>query len=84
MDDLLSLLAKAVLAGGPLAIITLLIGFIAYLLLSQVALNRKLDEREQKLDELMESSTEATKAMTEAICDLRVTISEIKGTLNSK
>lgn len=84
MDDVLSLLAKAVLAGGPLAIITLLIGFIAYLLISQLALNKKLDQREQKLDELMDSSTEATKAMTEAICDLRVTISEIKGTLNSK
>ncbi|WP_039904870.1 BhlA/UviB family holin-like peptide [Acetobacter tropicalis] len=84
MEDAVTLIAKAVLAGGPLAIISLLIGFIAYLLLAQVSLNKKLDQREREQDELFKEATEATKVMTEAICDLKVTISEIKGAISSK
>ncbi|MBS0984327.1 hypothetical protein M2305_003246 [Gluconobacter cerinus] len=84
MDDLLALAAKAILAGGPLVVVCFLLGFIFFLLVNLGTANKKLDEREKKLDDLMGQSTEATKAMTEAICDLRVTISEIKGSLNAK
>lgn len=84
MDDIISLIAKAVLAGGPLVVVTLLCGFILFLLYQQSDFKKRLEDKEQKQDQLMAQCLEANKAMTEALSDLRVVISEMKGTINAK
>ena len=84
MDDIVALIAKAILAGGPLTVVTLLIGFIGFLLYQQSDYKKRLKDKEQKQDELMTQCLESNKAITEALSDLRVVISEMKGTLNAK
>ena len=84
MDDIIALIAKAVLAGGPLVVVTLLCGFIFFLLYQQSDYKKRSSEKERKQDELMAQCLEANKAMTEAHSDLRDVIAEEEGTINSK
>ncbi|GAN84055.1 hypothetical protein [Novacetimonas hansenii] len=82
MDDFLSLIGKAFITGGPAAIVTLLCGFILYLLLNIKFLNQKLDEKDQKLEELITEGNKLKAQLNETLMDLRLTIASMDAKLS--
>lgn len=81
MDDVITLISKAFILGGPTSIIALLIGFIFYLLLQIRSLNKKIEEKDKELKELLVKSNETNEKMATALTDLKVVMAEIKGSI---
>lgn len=83
MDDLVSLLTKAINSDGTTGIFLILIAFIGYIALEKQDLQKRLDDKENKIISLMQESNETKSNMTEAINDLKVILAEIKSKIVS-
>lgn len=83
MDDLVSLLAKAINSGGTTGIFLILITFIGYIAFEKQDLQKRLDDKENKIISLMQESNETKSNMTDAINDLKIILAEIKSKIVS-
>lgn len=83
MDDLISLLTKAINSGGTTAIFLILIAFIGYIVLEKQDLQKRLDDKENKIISLIQESNETKSIMTDAINDLKIILAEIKSKIVS-
>lgn len=83
MDDLVSLLTKAINSGGTTAIFLILIAFIGYIVLEKQDLQKRLDDKENKIISLIQESNETKSNMTDAINDLKIILAEIKSKIVS-
>jgi uncharacterized protein YbgA (DUF1722 family) len=95
-ETIITQLIKAVLAGGPVAIIALLVGFIAYLLWEKKAMQKsnqeslqklattfaeKVKEERQDLINIIDRYQEGHINLLQAINEIKVLIATISGRL---
>lgn len=81
MEGILQALLTALLAGGPGAIIAILVGIIAFLLWDRKKLVETIDKKEEKIEKIIDDYYQGNLTLTEALNGLKMVLIEIKGQL---
>lgn len=81
VESLLSSLVAAVLAGGPPAVIAILVLVIIGLCWDRKRLTDTIKYREEKFDKILQDYHNGQITITEAITSLRLILTEIKANL---
>ena len=76
---MITILAHAILQGGPFVPISFLLVIASYLYYQLKITVKKYDEKERQQKELFDKCIKSNNEITEALCDLKVLIAEIKG-----
>lgn len=81
MEGILQALLTALLAGGPGAIIAILVGIIVFLLWDRKKLVETIDKKEEKIEKIIDDYYKGNLTLTEALNGLKMVLMEIKGQL---
>lgn len=81
MDKLLQKLAEAILAGGPSAIIAILIGVVGFLIWERRRLMKLLEQKDAKIELIINDYHKGNISLVEALNSLKMVMVEIKSRL---
>jgi F0F1-type ATP synthase membrane subunit b/b' len=81
MEGILQTLLTALLAGGPGAIIAILVGIIAFLMWERKKLVEAIDKKEEKIEKIIDDYYKGYLTLTEALNGLKMVLMEMKGKL---
>lgn len=79
MEAFLNVLITSVTAGGPGAVIVLLMVFVGLLIWDRKRILTDVDKKDQKLEKIIEDYHKGTLTITEALNSLTMVLMEIKG-----
>lgn len=81
MDKIFQKLMEAVLAGGPTAVIAILLGVVAFLLWDRKRLVASLEKKDAKIEQIITDYHKGNITLVEALNSLKMVMVEIKARL---
>ena len=81
MDTIIEKLLEALLGGGPMAIIAVLMIVIGALVMERKRLLKEIEKKDDKIDKIIDDYYKGNMTISEAFNSLKLVLFEIKGKL---